>query len=97
MSAKSHVSHLIEKILVDPSFGERLAAAPAADRREILVAAGIDANFTEEDVNAEMSRLKSAAGQLVGVEAAVQSDASTRWVSRLAGLHHTAAGGWAPA
>ena len=90
MSNTKAIAQFIEKVLVDTDFHDQLIAAPdQAARLALLASAGIDVSFTQAELDAEVARLKQAAGALAHLEDTVVGDAAgahARWVSRLANL-----------
>jgi len=90
MSTTSHVQRFVERLLLDPSLADDLhKASTAAERSAHLVSRGLDPNFTQAELDAELVRLKQAAGVLAPLESTVAHGATgahAQWVSRLANL-----------
>ena len=87
------IQPLIERFLVDADFRDRLTTAPdAAEHRRVLAAAGFQhVSFTPAEMNAEVVRMKLAAGALlVDPESAIappdHERTQARSTSRLADL-----------
>jgi hypothetical protein len=95
MSATLEIHRLIEKLLVDTAFNAQLTAEPdPGKRRDIIVAAGFTVCFTNEELEAELNRLSSAALAVAHFEASISTATGVKatWLSQLATLSQNAHG-----
>jgi hypothetical protein len=84
----SAVRALIEKVLSDNDFYEKLAKArDEAEAKQNCADAGFTKPFTRAELDAELAPLKQAAGLLANYEKHIpQGGTHARWVSRLSQL-----------
>jgi hypothetical protein len=89
-SKRAIIEEFIHRVLGDKDFADKLeAACDAEEAEQIYRDAGFTETFTQEELDAELQRLKDAAAVLAPIEQGVVSDdggTRARWVSRLSRL-----------